>query len=535
MDVELLIDHANVLTLDPSHPTAEAIGVRDGRIVWVGESEWAKAHLTVGRTLTVDGATVAPGFIDAHHHLVLLGYWLSQIDCSYPTVRTIDEIVGAVQRRAASTPPGEWVQGRGYDDNRLESGRALTRWDLDQASPAHPVYIRHASGHMGVANSYALALGNLSKGVNDPFGGHVFVDDAGEPTGLLQERAQDLIPLSFVPSSQKELDECIAVAGRAYLAAGVTSGHEAGIFTKEEFVAFQDAATSGNLALRTYMMLRNNFLEAALALGMRTGLGDDRLKVGSLKVIGDGSLIGRTAVLSEPFLEGETGFPLFTQEELDDLVWKAHSAGWQVAIHEVGDHGIDMCLTSIERALARLPRPDHRHRIEHCGVLTEKLISRIAALGVIPVSQPPFILEYGDGFLRHLGKDRCQLTYPLRSLLSADIPVAGSSDSPVCSYQPLVGMKVCLTESTTGGADFAPGERVTVDEALTMYTKNGAYAAFEEDRKGSISPGKYADMVVLGADPHTTPAELLDTIPVLATIQGGSIVYESPISSPVNA
>jgi predicted amidohydrolase YtcJ len=535
MDAELLIDHANVLTLDPETPTAQAIAVRDGRITWVGESAWAKAHLSVGRRLDLGGATVAPGFIDAHHHLILLGYWLSQIDCSYPAVRSVDEIVGAVQRRVLATPPGDWIQGRGYDDNKLPGGRRLTRWDLDRVSPAHPVYVRHASGHMGVANSSALAMGGVIKGVNDPFGGHVFVDETGEPTGLLQERAQDLIPLSFVPSSQRELADCIAVAGRAYLAAGVTSGHEAGIFTREEFIAFQEAWSEGNLALRTYMMLRNNFLEPALALGLRTGLGDDRLKVGSLKIIGDGSLIGRTAVLSEPFLEGETGFPLFTQEELDELVWKAHSAGWQVAIHEVGDHGIGMCLTAIERALDRLPKPDHRHRIEHCGVLTEKLISRIAALGVVPVSQPPFILEYGDGFLRHLGKDRCQLTYPLQSLLSAGIPVAGSSDSPVCSYQPLVGMKVCLTESTSGGADFAPGERITIDQALAMYTKNGAYAAFDDDRKGTIAPGKYADMVVLAADPRTTPAELIDSIPVLATIQGGDLVYESTISAAANA
>jgi predicted amidohydrolase YtcJ len=534
MDAELLIDHANVLTLDPGLPTAQAIAVRDGRVLWVGESAWAKAHLRVERTLDLAGATVAPGFIDAHHHLILLGYWLSQIDCSYPTVRSIDEIAGAVQRRATVTPPGTWIQGRGYDDNKLPGGQRLTRWELDKVSPGHPVYIRHASGHMGVANSNALSLGNVIKGVSDPFGGHVFVDAAGEPTGLLQERAQDLIPLSFVPSSQKELADCIAVAGQAYLAAGVTSGHEAGIFTREEFIAFQDAWATGRLALRTYMMIRNNFLEPALALGLQTGLGDDRLRVGSLKVIGDGSLIGRTAVLSEPFLEGETGFPLFTQDELDDLVWKAHSAGWQVAIHEVGDQGIDMCLTAIERALARLPRSDHRHRIEHCGVLTGKLIRRIAALGVIPVSQPPFILEYGDGFLRHLGKERCQLTYPLRSLLVAGIPVAGGSDSPVCSYRPLVGIKVCMTECTEGGADFAPDEALTFEQALTMYTKNGAYASFDEHRKGTIAPGKYADMVVLGADPRMTPAQIVDSIPVLATIQGGDVVYESPISAAAN-
>ncbi len=247
-----------------------------------------KSHLTVAWTLDWTGATVAPGFIDAHHHLILLGYWLSQIDCSYPAVRSIDEIVGAVERRAASTPPGDWIQGRGYDDNRLPGGRRLTRWDLDRVSPGHPVYIRHASGHMGVANSHASALGSVTKGVTDPFGGHVFVDETGEPNGLLQERVGG--PLfrcrsCHHPSGSWPTASPPPVA--AYLSAGVTSGHEAGIFTREEFIAFQDAWAAGRLALRTYMMLRNTFLEPALALGLRSGLGDDRLKVGSLKAIGD--------------------------------------------------------------------------------------------------------------------------------------------------------------------------------------------------------------------------------------------------------
>jgi predicted amidohydrolase YtcJ len=266
---------------------------------------------------------------------------------------------------------------------------------------------------------------------------------------------------------------------------------------------------------------------------MYTGFGDDRLRVGSIKVISDGSLIGRTAAVCQPYHESadeqDLGLAMFTQEELDDIVWRGHRAGWQLAIHAIGDRGITMCLDAYQKALTRLPRADHRHRIEHCGVLRPDLIERLARRGVIPVGQPPFITEFGDGFLHHLGPQRCQLTYPLKSLLDAGIPLAGSSDSPVSSYQPLVGIKAAVGELTASGNPFAPAEAITVDQALALYTRNAAHAAFDEEKKGTITAGKYADFVVLGRDPHTEPVATLDQIPVLATIQGGEVIYEKPI------
>jgi predicted amidohydrolase YtcJ len=527
-----LLTNATVITLDPATPVANAVGIRGDRIAWVGDrrdapDDFAGQH----REVDLGGATVAPGFVDAHHHLMTLGFWMTQINCAYPAVSAIGDIVEGVKAKAAETPAGEWILGRGYDDNKLRERRHLTRGDLDAVSPHHPVMIRNASGHMCVVNSFALRQAGITGQSVSPFGGHIHLDASGEPSGLLQEKAQELLGVPFLPTDKVKLRECLRLAGKAYLSAGVTSGHEAGIFGPAEFSVLQEAWTDGSLALRTYMMIRTPFLDALEGVGFYSGFGDDRLRVGSLKVISDGSLIGRTAAVCHPYEDGDhedaLGLTMFSQEELDDIVWRGHRAGWQLAIHAIGDRAIDMCLNAYEAALARLPRPDHRHRIEHCGIMRHDIIERMARLGVLAIGQPPFIAEFGDGFLQHLGAERCQLTYPLKSLLDAGIPAVGSSDSPVSSYQPLIGIQAAVTERTVSGASFAPAEALTVEEALAAYTHNAAYAAFDEDKKGTITVGKYADFVVLGRDPRVEPPDTISQIPVAATIRGGEFVYEA--------
>jgi predicted amidohydrolase YtcJ len=233
MTIDLLLTNANVLTMEPARPYAGAVAVRDGRIAWVGDAEEAKTHLTgVERTLDLGGATLIPGFIDAHHHLLMLGHWLSQVDCSYPTVKSIADIQAAIGDAAERTREGEWIEGRGYDDNKLVERRHITRWDLDRVAPLHPVSIRNASGHMCVVNSRALELAGITKETTAPFGGTIHIDpEMGEPSGLLQEQAQRLVPLNFIPDDPMVLRRCLDVASRAYLAAGVTSSQEAGIFS----------------------------------------------------------------------------------------------------------------------------------------------------------------------------------------------------------------------------------------------------------------------------------------------------------------
>jgi predicted amidohydrolase YtcJ len=539
MHADLLLKNVTILTMDPNQATATAVAMAGERIVWVGAAEDTDRQLSgLTRELDLGGATVIPGFNDAHNHLTLLGFWLSQLNCSYPTVKSIADIVAGVAERAATTPAGEWIEGRGYDDNKLAEHRHISRWDLDAVSPHHPVAIKNASGHMCVVNSRALELAGITRETPVPFGGTVHIDPAsGQPSGLLQEQAQELLGRSFLPQGKDAIRRCMLTAGKAYLAAGITSSQEAGIMSIPEFTVFQELWASGELPLRTYMMLRRPFLESMENLGLFTGFGDSRLRVGSFKLLADGSLIGRTAAMSQPFVgdpdPDNLGLAMMPQEELDDLIWRGHSHGWQVAIHAIGDRGIEMCLDGYERALKRMPRANHRHRLEHCGVLRPDLIQRIKTMGVVPVGQPPFINEFGDGFLHHLGRERAQLTYALKTVLDAGIHLAASSDSPVSSYQPLLGIKACVTERTASGTDFAPGERISVEQAIALYTSSGAYASFEEDIKGTITPGKLADFAVLGADPRAVDPEELDKIPVLATIRGGEMVYEAPIAAKV--
>lgn len=534
--IDLLITNANGITMSPDQPAASAVAVRGEEIVWVGDSTDATAHLPqAAKTIDLGGATLLPGFNEAHNHLMLLGHWLSQIDCSYPTVSSITEIVAAVADAAERTPEGQWIEGRGYDDNKLVERRHITRWELDAVAPYHPVSIRNASGHMSVVNSAALRLGNIDRNTENPQGGHIMRDESGEPTGLLQEQAQSLLPLSFIPQDPEILRACLQLAGAAYLAAGVTSAQEAGIFTTPEFGVYQNAWHDGILPLRTYMMIRTQFLEALEKLGFHTGFGDNRLKVGSLKIMGDGSLIGRTAAVSQPFLADprpdNLGLMMMPDEDLYDLIWRGHRNGWQVAIHAIGDRAIELCLNGFQKAQERLPRADTRHRLEHCGILRPDLIQRMKELGVLAIPQPPFILEFGDGFLRHLGQERAQLTYAMQTLIKEGIHVAGSSDSPVSSYQPLIGIKTAVTEKTASGADFAPNEALSVEQALALYTTAGAYASFDEKIKGQIKPGMLADFAILRDDPRAVEPETIDQIPVLATISGGKVVYENAMTA----
>jgi len=541
MDVDLLLTNATVVSLAPSMPSVPAddtIAIRGERIAWVGSSSSARRDLgRVGRSIDLGGATVLPGFTDAHNHLILLGHWLGQVDCSSSAVVSIPGIVDVIGARARDVATGGWIEGRGYDDTRLAERRHPSRTELDRATRDHPVLVHHVSGHMSVVNSRALALAGIGRDTPDPVGGRIGRDpDTGEPNGLLQEQAQSLVPRPFTPQEPAALIDALRSGGRAYLEAGITGSHEAGIFSPPELGAFQTAWAEGWLAQRTHLMFRIDFVPWIEELGLRGGFGDDRLRFGAIKLVADGSLIGRTAAVSEPFLEDpspdNTGLLTIPPDELHELIWRGHRLGWQMAVHAIGDRAIETVLDGFERAMERLPRPDPRHRIEHCGVLRPDLIRRIRDLGVVPVSQPPFIPEFGDGFLRHLGRPRCQLTYPLRALVAAGIPVAGSSDSPVSSYHPLTGIQAAVTERTADGAEFAPGERLTVEEALRLYTVNASHASFDERDRGTIERGKLADLAVLARDPRAVAPETIASIPVLATVRGGALAYERPISGP---
>jgi predicted amidohydrolase YtcJ len=528
----LLITNGTILTIDATQPTAEAIGVIGDSIVAVGNRRMVEDALPrTYRTLDLAGRTLVPGFNEAHNHMIGYGTALGQIDAGFPTVRSIGDIVRAVQERARSTPPGQWIIGRGYDDNKLEERRHPNRHDLDAATTQHPVMIVNGSGHLSAVNSEALRLAGITANTPDPVGGHFVRDEHGEATGVLHETAQQPIREHIPIPTVEDYVEALRRCNDAYLSAGITSSQDAGSQTPDQVRAYQLAVQRGILKLRTSMMIREHLLPHVLGLGISQGMGDNRLRVGPIKLFIDGSLIGRTAAVTVPFLEDPAednlGLTMMPKEQFEEYVMQAHMAGYQIAVHAIGDRGIDWVLDAYEKALSAYPRADHRHRIEHCGICRPDIIDRIARLQVVPVSQPVFIIEYGDGFIRHLGLERVQLTYPFRSFLEKGIRLVFSSDCPVSHFAPMKSIQAAVTERTGSGASYALEEAVTVEEAIEMYTVAGAYATFEEHLKGQVKAGMLADFTILSEDPRSVDPMSLAELPISATIIGGELVWEA--------
>ncbi len=525
-----LYTNATILTMNPTQPTAEAVLIDNGRISFVGSLAEARHYSRPDcQTIDLAGQTMIPGFNEAHNHMISFGLSLAQIDAGYPATQSITAMMDAYRKQAQAQPNAAWIRGRGYDDNKLAERRHPNRYDLDAAVPDRPAIVTNASGHMSVVNSKALQLAGIGPATADPQGGHIVRDEHGEATGLLQETAQQLVTQHIPEASAADLREAVRRCCEAYAAAGITSSQDASSSSGEEIAAYQDAREHGELLLRTNLMIRDNLLPHLAALGLRGRFGDNRLRIGPIKFFSDGSLIGRTAAVTEPFANDprtdNLGLEMMPQEELNERVWLAHRAGFQIATHAIGDRAIGMVLDAYESALARLPRADHRHRVEHCGILRPDLIGRLRDHQFLAVSQPIFVSEYGDGFLRHLGEERVRLTYPFSTLLDAGITLVFSSDCPVSAFQPLKGIRDAVCELTGSGEPYVPAEAITVEEALHAYTVAGAFASFEEQDKGQIAPGMLADFAILQNDPRKVDPRTIAEIPVTMTIVGGEPIF----------
>jgi predicted amidohydrolase YtcJ len=528
------------VTFDERCPETDAIGVIAGRIVAIGdEARGARTRSTID----LSGGVCFPGFHDAHAHSVNFGISLSQLDLSTPPIGSLDALYAAVADRSASMPAGEILVGRGYDQNKL-GGEHPDRWRLDVAANGRPVLLQHTSGHMCVVNSAAISLigGELDSSIE---GGRIDRDERGELTGLLEERAQVLARRLVVPRSVSAIADAIDAAHVRYLSEGLTSVCDAGIAggwigeSPAELSGYQLARDRGTLRVRTTAMIaadvlhpmdrhRDDATTFGLDAGMRSGLGDEWLRVGALKVFADGSLIGRTCWLHEGFDDdpANRGYPQQDPEALRRVIVEAHLAGWQVATHAIGDAAVDFVLDVYEQALTIQPRSDHRHRIEHCGVTSAAAVERIARLGVIPVPQGRFIGELGDGMRAALGDARVRDTYRLASFLRAGVVLPGSSDRPVVDGRPMLGVADMVSRRTETGAAFGPDEALDVEEALRSYTIGSAFATRTEHERGTLSVGKLADVATLSRDPRTTssPDELAQ-IHVIATVVGGDVAY----------
>ena len=525
---DLILFNGNIITIDQRRPRAQAVAIADGRFLAVGANEKVRA-LATGRTKKIDlaGATVVPGFIDAHTHPAVAGrLHLRQVDCD---LRSIEAIQKAVRERAGKTPPGQWVLGFKYDDTKTAEGRPLTLADLDAAAPDHPVFVAHRGGHTGYVNSRALEAAQVAHETPDPAGGRFDRDPGtGEHNGRVSERATEvfdkLIPDTY---SRDDYRAGVKLISEMMSRAGITSAHDA-YGSHDDLRAYQDANAAGELSVRIYCLIGHAQIDRMIAAGIRTGFGNEWVRVGAMKMTCDGSISERTARLSEPYVgrPNDFGIQVMTEEELYEKGRKAHEADWQLGVHANGDVAIDLVLRVCERLQRERPRRDPRFRLEHCTLINDALVKRMAALGAIPTPFAAYVYYHGEKF-RDYGPERLKQMFALRSFLDAGIRVAPGSDYPPGPFEPMMALQSAVTRTDSKGNVWGAQQRITVEEALRTQTLHGAYASFEENIKGSIERGKLADLVVLGRDPLKEDPGSLISIPIQRTMVGGRWVFES--------
>jgi predicted amidohydrolase YtcJ len=525
---DFILHNGNIWTVNAKEPRAQAVAISHGRFLAVGSDADVLNLAGPGiRKIDLGLKTVTPGFIDAHSHPAAAGLsHLRMLDCD---LRSISAIQAALRERAAKTPAGEWVLGFKYDDTKTEDGRPLNIADLDAAVPDHPVHIQHRGGHTVYANSLAFRKARIDEKTPDPAGGKIDHDPAtGKLSGRVAESAQQFfdkaIPMNFTRDDHRE---GVKLISKMLARTGITSAHEAQ-GTPDDLRAYQDAHESGDLLYRAYCLINFHYLDSMIAAGNRTGLGDEWVRVGAIKLVCDGSISERTARLSSPY-EGrpnDFGILVMTEEELYTHGRKAHLAGWQIGTHANGDVGIDTTLRVYERLQKETPRRDPRFRLEHCTVVNDDLIARIKALGAIPTPFSTYVYYHGEK-MRYYGAERLNHMFALRSFLDAGIRPTQASDYPPGEFIPMMALQSEVTRTDTKGNVWGPKQKITVEEAIRVGTLYGAYASYEENLKGSIEAGKLADLVVLGRDPLKENPSTLVTIPVERTMAGGRWTFEA--------
>ncbi len=524
---DLILHNANIITIDPAQSRAEAIAIFGDRILSVGRNdEILKLATTFTSKMDMGGRTITPGFIDAHSHPAGSGRrHLIDIDCS---LDSIEKIKALVAEKAKSLDKGAWVFGFKYDDTKTKEGRYLTRQDLDEVAPDHPVLITHRGGHTAFVNSMAFQISGVDKNTPDPNGGHLDHDpNTGELTGRLLETATDLIKADRPAITEAMYVDGVELISEMLAKAGITSIHDASGSIKD-LEAYQAAYKAGRLKTRIYNHIRGFQIYKMIDAGVRTGLGDKWVKVGPLKTIIDGSISERTARLSSPYIgsDDDYGILVSTREDLYQICSDAHNAGWQIGVHSNGDVGIDITLGVFERLQRENLKKDPRFRLEHCTVINEDLVRRIAALGAIPCPFSTYVYWHSEK-MKFYGAERLNHMFALRSFLDAGIKVTQTSDYPPGPYEPMMALQSSVTRVGYDGQLWGPKQRITVEEALKVGTIHGAYASYEENEKGSLEPGKLADLVVLGKDPTMVDPMTIMDIPIHKTMVGGQWVYEA--------
>jgi predicted amidohydrolase YtcJ len=513
----LVIVNAYVVTLNPRKPYARAVAVLGNKIVAVGSNE--EIHEFIGpktRVIDAENGTLVPGLADCHVHMTGFGFLLQSVDLR--SISSIKEMKQKLRQYSRENPSKSWIKGGRWDQELFEEKRLPTRWDLDEAIEDRPVLLERVCGHIAVANTKALQLAGITKETVVE-GGKVDLDcKTSEPTGILRENALAIVSRLVPKPGLKKLGEVCMLATRKAAEAGLTCVHWM-VESADEIRVLRKLDSEGKIPLRVRLGVSVELLDKLGNSPLLKDVGKGMVKTGFVKILADGSLGAHTAALNESYSDkhGTCGMLLYSQRTLENLVLKAHKAGFQLAVHAIGDRAIGAVLKAYEKALNSFPRADPRHRIEHCSVLNPGFIKRMKRLGVIASVQPHFVVS-DFWVVSRVGKKRARWVYPFKTLLRKGLIVVSGSDCPVENINPLLGIWAAATQNK-------PRERLRVDEALASYTVNAAYASFDEGKLGSVEAGKLADLTLLSDSLHSVGSNQVKNVMVKMTIVDGRPVY----------
>jgi len=532
-----IFKNGNIITID-KQCKAEAFSVRDGIFYAVGSNEDICALAEENEAvIDLNGKTVVPGFCDGHMHFLNFAITKDRIDLT--NVHSIEDLIQKTKVfiEERNIPKGEWVISRGWNDNHFEEKRPITRYDLDRISTEHPIFFTRVCGHIAAINSKALEILNITGSTLNPEGG--IIDKANnEPTGILRENALNLVSDYFPPMEKDEIKRLLKAAFNDALKVGLTTihtddaSHAGSVETLIE--AYRELETEAALPLRVTLQLYSptvDSIKKASALGLKTGVGSSLLKVGPIKLYQDGSLGGRTAAMEENYCDtNSNGVSIYSQEELNTLTHNAHAAGFQIAIHGIGDRAMNMILASYENINNHFGKGDYRHTLIHCQFTNDKILDKFKLQDVVANVQPSFVMTDYPIVEKAVGTIRSEKSYVWKDILNNNIPVAFSSDAPIESFNPLLGIYAAVTRKDLNGEPIEgwhSNQKLTVLEALRAFTLGTCYMNFEEDLKGSIAPNKVADFVVLSEDILNCCEDKIKSLQVLDTYIGGKKVFKA--------
>jgi len=543
MYADLILSNGKIVTMDEKESIAEAVAVKYGRIIKVGSISDVKDYIgSDTKVIDLKGKTVTPGLIDSHCHMTMFGALkLLYVDLSEESgINSIADIQKRLAERAKITPKGKWIFGMDEDDSKLAEKRHPTRWDLDEVSLDHPIFVSTVGGHYYMVNSKAFEIANISKDTPDPTGGMFERDPAtSELTGGIHEKAMDVIlpPGAFFSGDPtKEASEFQPTREQSYLgakqqlqecaSAGLTCVHES--IGPNEIRAINDLKNNGELPIRVRIDASKQQWPELNKAGIYQGFGDDWARITAIKFFWDGAISARTAAVTEPYLHrpdfyGVLGTtPELAMQELEE----AYKEGYRIVTHANGDAAVELFCDVMEVLQKKYPRKDPRNRDIHCTVVNPELIARIKKLDILPTIFGPYAYYHGDKLLPAFGEKRLEWMFAARSFLDAGVKVAAHSDYGAGPMPPLMGIHALVNRVTKAGRPIGQSQRISVMEALKLYTINAAYHAFDEDKLGSIEVGKLADFTVYGKDILTVPTETIIDIPISLTIVDGKIVYQ---------